>query len=102
MFLRRYCTRNLIERSFAVLATELNPVIEMNSVEGILNTLQESRLYTILPEMALRCRAGMGLAHCEILGADLQRRLIILWRRNGYRSPLALKFASEIKKWVTP
>lgn len=94
---RNFCTRRLVEGAFAAKSMPLRVVAEMNSIEGILGVVRASRLVTILPRLALQTDAGRGLGAVSIRGITLTRRLILLWRRGGYQSPMARFFAEQVR-----
>ncbi|MDX2175528.1 MAG: LysR substrate-binding domain-containing protein [Candidatus Sumerlaeia bacterium] len=93
-----FCTRRLVDAAFAEHGVRLDPTVETNSVEGALAMVRGNGFATLLPEMALRTHAGAGLSGSRIEGVPISRRLLLLWRRNGYRSPLAAHFAEELKR----
>ncbi len=92
-----YCTRRLVDAALALKGIELRPKVETNSIEGILSVVREGELVSLLPELSLQTVAGSGLVGSSVQGVDLRRRLLVLWRRNGYRSPLAVAFAKALK-----
>lgn len=93
-----YCTRHLIDRAFAAAGLEPSPALEMNSVTGLLHVVAHSRYATILPALALRMAPPGHVEGIPIAGLELRRRLVLVRRHGGFRSPLAEAFAAALKR----
>ena len=101
---RGFCTRNLIDTAFGGAGMPLRPVLEMNSIEGILAVVSDSAMLTILPKLALETRSARGLKSATVtpLPHRLRRVLGLLWRAGAYRSPLAQAFAEALRRVLLP
>jgi len=89
----RYCTRQLIDRSFAEVQVRPEVRVEMSSIESILSTIRESGLPSILPSLAL-CQRDHGLVAVPITEPKLNRSVGLLWLRGAQRRAAAQVFAT--------
>lgn len=88
----KYCTRQLIDRAFALAGVEPDVRVEMNSVERILATVRESGLGTVLPMLAL-CRNDADLAAVPLERPKPRRQVGLLWLAGAQRRAAAQAFA---------
>jgi DNA-binding transcriptional LysR family regulator len=51
-----YCTRELVDENIRALGLDrsVKPAIEMNSIEGVLTTVQQTNMITFLPNAAVQ------------------------------------------------
>jgi DNA-binding transcriptional LysR family regulator len=51
-----YCTRELVDQNIRALGLDrsVKPAIEMNSIEGVLTTVQQTNMITLLPNAAVQ------------------------------------------------
>jgi len=94
--------RNLIDAAFTGAGIPLSPVLEMNSIEGILAVFSDSRMLTILPKLALQTRSAKRLEDATVTGmpSRLRRALGLLRRAKACRSPLAKAFAEATQNMI--
>jgi LysR family cyn operon transcriptional activator len=92
----KYCTRQLIDRSFAEAKVRPEIRVEMNSIDSILATVRQSDLISVLPPLAL-CRREEGLATVPLTNPTPSRSVGLLWLRGAQRHAAALAFASVAK-----
>lgn len=100
MLPRTFCTRRLWDDYAAEAAIMPTISIEMNTINGILQTVQRnSRLITVLPELALSNRSDYDdLIGIPIVDPTPQRTVSVLWRQNGYRSAAASAFYNIVQE----
>lgn len=97
-----YCTRELVIESAALQGLEqiLKPAIEMNSIDGVLATLRQTGMVTLLPDAAVRWENHPDLAVRSLGDAhtDLSfRKVGLLWVAGGHRGAAACAFAKEVR-----
>lgn len=97
-----FCTRELVLESAALQALEhsLRPAIEMNSIEGVLATVRQTNMVTLMPESAVRWAAYPDLVVKPLAdkAEDLSfRRVGLVWVNGGHRTAAACAFAEEVK-----
>lgn len=89
----KYCTRQLIDRSFAEAKARPEIRVEMNSIESIVATVRQSDLVSVLPALAL-CLRESGLATVPLTGPKPSRSVGLLWLRGVQRRATAQAFAN--------
>lgn len=97
-----FCTRELVLESVALQGLEqvLRPAIEMNSIEGVLATVRQTNMVTLMPESAVRWAAYPDLVVRPLAdkAQDLSfRRVGLVWVGGGHRTTAACAFATEVK-----
>ena len=92
-----YCTRQLIDRTFAEAQVRPDVRVEMNSVESIIATVRRSDLASILPPLAL-CRREQGLATVLLREPKPTRNVGLLWLRGARRPAAAQAFATAAEQ----
>lgn len=97
-----YCTRELLVESAELqgLDQALAPAIEMNTIEGVLSTVQETGMVTLLPDAAVRWDKHPSLK-IRALSDDAQklstRWVGLIWVAGGHRTAAARAFAEEVQ-----
>ncbi|MDQ8205621.1 LysR substrate-binding domain-containing protein [Pelagicoccus sp. SDUM812003] len=101
---RDYCTRRLFEKTCDDLDLPLKVSIEMNTIEGILGTLEASGLATVLPEQASRSTLfhAHNLRAIPIQNPGIRRTVGLLYRKSGYLSPAAREMAELWRNAASP
>ena len=75
-----------------------NISIEMNTIGGILATLQRNpKIGTILPELTMQMKSSQHLVPIPLDKPAPQRTVGFVWRNSGYRSKAAQEFAKILK-----
>ncbi|MEZ0387560.1 MAG: LysR substrate-binding domain-containing protein [Verrucomicrobium sp.] len=97
-----FCTRELVVESVALqrLDHQLNPAVEMNSIEGVLSTIRQTGMVTLLPESAVQWAKHPDLqvrALADDAGDLSFRRVGLVWTAGGHRTAAARAFAEEVK-----
>jgi LysR family cyn operon transcriptional activator len=87
--------RQFVDRFFAEAALKPHVVLEMNAIEPIMATIRDSRLASVLSAGAIVDATGLHVV--RLTDPAPKRTVGILWRRNGHRSPAALRMAEMIK-----
>lgn len=91
---RDYCTRRLFEKTCEELNVDLLVSVEMNTIEGILNSLRETQLATVLPSEAGRSPlATATLRAIPLAKPGIRRRVGLVYRNSGYLTPAARAMA---------
>ncbi|MFI4875699.1 MAG: LysR family transcriptional regulator substrate-binding protein, partial [Blastopirellula sp. JB062] len=95
---RSFCTRRLIEECFRQGEAELNLAVEMNSVEGILATVEAGGPPTILPRLGV---AHSSILKCVELRNPTPSRTICVLRSKGH-APISARdvFINRLKEQV--
>ncbi|MDR6607594.1 transcriptional regulator CynR [Pseudomonas synxantha] len=89
-----YITRTCIDEFFAEACITPKVVIEVNSVNTLLEVIRHSAIATILPEpIATQDRA---LRKLSMLGAAPERGAALLRRKNNYHSAASLAFVELV------
>lgn len=96
-----FCTRELVVESVALQALEtvLKPAIELNTIEGVLSTLRQTGMLTLLPDAAVRWdqHPDLIVKNLSDKSEDLSfRRVGLLWATGAHRTAAARVFAGEI------
>ncbi|QJE95897.1 LysR substrate-binding domain-containing protein [Luteolibacter luteus] len=97
-----FCTRELVLESVSLQGLErvLRPSIEMNSIEGVLATVRQTNMVTLMPESAVRWAAYPDLVVKPLAdkAENLSfRRVGLAWVNGGHRTAAACAFADEVK-----
>lgn len=97
-----YCTRELLVESAALLGLDqaLSPAIEMNTIEGVLSTVQETGMATLLPDAAVRWDKHPNLKVRPLSDNAKKlstRRVGLIWVSGGHRTVAARAFAEEVQ-----
>jgi LysR family cyn operon transcriptional activator len=100
-----YCTRELVDENIKSLGLDqaVKPAIEMNSIEGVLTTVQQTNMITLLPNAAVQWKNYPDLRVKPL--ADEQEKLSsglvgFLWVRGAHRTVAAKAFAQEVRMVV--
>lgn len=96
---RKYCTRQLIDHTFAEAKTRPEVRVEMSSIESILSTIRESGLPSILPMLAL-CQRDKRLVAVPLTEPKPYRHVGLLWLRGAQRRVAAQAFAAVASQAV--
>ncbi|HEX2054945.1 MAG TPA: transcriptional regulator CynR [Nitrospiraceae bacterium] len=96
-----FCARRLIDETFQAATVRPTVAIEMNSIEGILATIRAGARATILPRLSLGIKPTGRLRAIDLINPTPRRRVGLLWRRGGYRSPAAQAFAEQARAVVS-
>ncbi|MCG8648286.1 MAG: LysR substrate-binding domain-containing protein [Pirellulales bacterium] len=93
----QFCTRRIIDASFAKAGRDPQVAVEMNSVEGLMALVAAGGPATIVPELA----SHNGKLNVVRLEAPRPTRSVCLLRVKGY-APVAtrLRFAEELRNAV--
>ncbi|MCW1915212.1 LysR substrate-binding domain-containing protein [Luteolibacter sp. GHJ8] len=97
-----FCTRELVLESVALQGLEhvLRPAIEMNSIEGVLATVRQTGMLTLMPDAAVRWEHHPDLVIKPLRDAAEQlsfRRVGLIWVSGGHRTAAACTFAEGVK-----
>jgi len=95
-----YCTRNLVNSVFEAAGIDPMVRIEMNSIAGILATVREAGLATILPTLTLSMTGTDGLAARSISDPSPSREVALLYHSGRHRSAPVEAFARYIRSAV--
>ena len=87
-------SRRLLENQLGAIGVKPRIVLEINSIQGTLATVRETRLATVLTERMAKTVPGL---HCVKLSPSLKRTAAIFWRNGGYRTNAARAMAQLIK-----
>ena len=88
----KYCTRQLIDRALAESAVQPDVRVEMNSITGILSTVRQTRLVSLLPSLAL-CGQDRGLKSIALTEPTPRRAVGLVWLQGTNRRAAATAFA---------
>ncbi len=91
-----YCTRRLWDK-FARdggLVSQIS--IEMNTIGSVLNTVAQTSLVTVLPQLALANAHFPNLVGIPLMNPTPRRRVGLLWRTEGYRCQASQAFAEMV------
>lgn len=96
-----FCTRELVVESVALQALEtvLRPAIEMNTIEGVLSTVRQTGMLTLMPDAAVRWDQHPDLVVKKLSDKAEElsfRRVGLLWAAGAHRTAAARVFAEEI------
>ena len=100
MLSRNFCTRRLWDDYAAQAGIQSNISIEMNTIHSILETIQQTDLISVLPELALKMSASEKLTGIGIHSPIPERIVSLLWRRDAYRSMAAKAFATMTRQAI--
>ncbi|MES2507261.1 MAG: LysR substrate-binding domain-containing protein [Verrucomicrobiota bacterium] len=97
-----YCTQELVLESAALQGLEqiLKPAIEMNSIEGVLATVRQTGMITLLPDAAVRWAQypDLEVRPLSDKNEDLSfRRVGLQWVKGGHRGSAACSFAEQVR-----
>lgn len=97
-----FCTRELVVESVALqqLDHRLHPAVEMNSIEGVLSTIRQTDMVTLLPESAVQWDKHPDLRVRRLADkpeALSYRRVGLIWVSGGHRTAAARAFAEEVR-----
>ncbi|GIK67400.1 MAG: LysR family transcriptional regulator [Chloroflexota bacterium] len=95
-----FCTRRLWEAAQQQAGIHTPISIEMNTVDGILSTIQRSGMATILPRLALHNTLSDAVRSIQLTDPTPRRGLGLLWRRGGYRCTATQAFAEVLKSSI--
>jgi len=89
-----FYTRRLVDEGLKTAGACAKLLVEMNTIGGVLATVQATGAATVLPALALRLKEAEGLCAVELAAPALRRNVGLLWRREGYRRAAARTFAA--------
>jgi len=92
-----YCTRRLLDASFAQVGIRPRVTVEMNSIDGILATVRMSRLATLLPRLSLGLKGNAVLRSIPVMNPTPRRAVGLLWRKGSYRSGAAKALSDQVR-----
>jgi LysR family cyn operon transcriptional activator len=97
-----FCTRELVLESAALQGLEsvLRPAIEMNSIEGVLSTVRQTGMLTLMPDAAVRWEQYPHLIVKPLQDKTEKlsfRRVGLVWVTGGHRTAAACAFADGVK-----
>ncbi len=95
-----FCTRRLLNASFAKAGIQPNIIVEMNSIEGILATVRTSKLATILPRLSLGLDRNRALRGIPLRHPTPRRAVGLLWKKGGYHSGAVRALADQVRAVV--
>ena len=95
-----FCTRRLLDASFAQAAVQPKIIVEMNSIEGILATVRRSNLATVLPRLSLGLARNQTLRAITLKNPTPRRGIGLLWKKGGYRSGAAKALTDQVRAVV--
>lgn len=99
MFSTAFCTRRLWD-DYAAQAGIITPVpLELNTVAGLLATVHQLGMPTILPELALMNQTE--LVGVRLINPTPVRQIGLLTRRGGYQSAAARAFGEVVRDITT-
>jgi len=87
----RFCTRQLIDKSFEEAGVRPEVNVEMNAIESILQTVQHTRLMSILPALAM-LRRDTGVRAIRLTAPTPRRSVGLVWLRGARRCAAAEVF----------
>jgi LysR family cyn operon transcriptional activator len=90
---QKYCTRQLIDRAMSEAGVRPEVRVEMNSVDGILSTVQRTQLVTLLPTLAI-CQRDAGLKAIAVTEPTPRRSVGLLWLQSAQQRAAAQAFAT--------
>lgn len=97
-----YCTRRVWEDCAKEAQISFMVQIEMNTIGGLLSTLQYSNSAgTVLPALTMQMKAADSLKAVKLKNPSPQRTVGFLWRNGGYKSVASRKFAEVAEKVQT-
>ncbi|MEN3294146.1 MAG: LysR family transcriptional regulator, cyn operon transcriptional activator [Burkholderiales bacterium] len=91
---RRYMTRRLIDEAFGQYVGA-NVILEMNSIDALLNTVRTGALSTVLSDRAIG--NDHELTKTRIIRPTVVRTAALLWHKERYRTAAAREFARMFK-----
>ncbi|MDQ8186316.1 LysR substrate-binding domain-containing protein [Pelagicoccus sp. SDUM812002] len=95
---RDYCTRRIFEKTCDDLDVSLKVAIEMNTIEGIIASLESTGLASVLPaQVANSPLMNATLRSVPIAQPGIRRKVALVYRKSGYLSPAAHAMATEWK-----
>lgn len=89
-----FCTRRLTDDIFHQAGATPRLVVEMNAVEGILATVRQNGVATVLPMLALR--GVKGVRTIQLTDPTPRRTVGLLWHRTSHRCASARAFADNV------
>lgn len=88
----KYCTRQLIDHALAEAKVKPEVRVEMNSVAGILSTVRQTQLVSMLPTLAL-CQQDRGIKALPLTNPTPRRSIGLVWQEGARRRATAVAFA---------
>jgi LysR family transcriptional regulator, cyn operon transcriptional activator len=92
---RGYCTRELIQAAFARYKVTPRVALELNSLDGLLSTVQQTGLLTILPALAMDEKLSPRLRSVPLAPPRPRRTVAVVWRSGAFRTAAARAFAEK-------
>lgn len=93
---REFAARQYLDQLFGEHAVAPRILLEMNTMEPILATVQHSRMASIVALGALH--AGVGLHAIRLTSPEPVRDVALLWRRHDTRTRAARRFAELVRE----
>lgn len=92
-----YVSRKIIDLSFSSNSLMPNIVVEMNSIDAILETVANSKLATIFTKRLIQNSTGLVAIP---ITPEIQRNVIIFYRENINPSPASFAFLNLLRNHV--
>lgn len=92
---QEFGARQTLDRFFTSTRASPHIVLEMNAIEPILSTVRGTSLATVLSAGAIGSTTGLHAV--RLTDPAPGRQAAILWRREGHRSPAALRMAEMVR-----
>jgi LysR family cyn operon transcriptional activator len=93
-----FCTRRLIDHTFASARVRPRVAVEMNSIEGILRTVAKSGGATIVPELAATMASDRDLRVVRLTGPVPRRTVGIVSLAGAHRCAAAQRFVEMARE----
>jgi LysR family cyn operon transcriptional activator len=91
---RGYCTRELIQAAFSQVGLLPRVALELNSIDGILATIEQTGGLTLLPAFSVRSGGRRGLRTLRLTRPAPKRTVGLVWREGAFRKAAADAFAA--------
>jgi LysR family transcriptional regulator, cyn operon transcriptional activator len=96
-----FCTRRLIEHTFASAKVRPRVAVEMNSIDGILRTVATAAGATIVPELAATTARRRDLAVIRLMRPTPRRTVGIIRLAAAHRSAAATRFGEMAREQIS-
>ena len=91
---RSFYTRRLMDQQLRSAGVDAKPVIEIGSVQALMDLVKHGPWACIVPERAVHSVVGV---HAIALHPPMVRTAALLWRKNAVRSTAAQAFADMLR-----
>lgn len=95
---RRHGLRTELERHLANRNVTLEPRLELDTIEGIVELVADSDWATILPSLAIRRHLEQGRIHIRGIEPVMVRRLAVIHHPRQPLSPAAVAFIDHLRQ----